>query len=60
LLAGAAAGGAYYKREDLGSGYTWINDHLQYVGNLWDEKGLNKRMDDLVEAEEKRGIVFRW
>ncbi|KAF8917847.1 hypothetical protein CPB85DRAFT_1373990 [Mucidula mucida] len=59
VLAGAAAGGAYYKREDLGVGYTWATDHMKYVRNLWDEAALNKRVDDLLDIEDQEGVVFR-
>ena len=59
LLAGAAAGTAYYKRDDIGVGYTWATDHMKYVGNLWDEATLQKRVDDLMQIEEKMGVLFR-
>ncbi|KAK0191145.1 hypothetical protein F5146DRAFT_930000 [Armillaria mellea] len=59
LLAGAAAGGAYYRREDLGVGYTWATDHMKYVKNLWDEPALRQRVEDLVDIEEQEGVVFR-
>lgn len=59
LLAGAAAGGAYYKRDDLGVGYTWATDHMKYVRNLWDETALHQRVEDLVDIEEQEGVVFR-
>lgn len=59
ILAGAAAGGAYYKREDLGLGYAWATDHMKYVRNLWDEAALEKRVNTLVDAEEQEGVTFR-
>ncbi|KAL0573967.1 hypothetical protein V5O48_007982 [Marasmius crinis-equi] len=59
LFAGAAAGGAYYKRAELGLGYTWATDHLKYVGNLWDEEALKKRVDNMIEVDETKGIFFR-
>jgi hypothetical protein len=59
LLAGAAAGATYYKREDLGLGYTWASDHMRYVGHLWDEDALNKRVEFLITAEAKEGVIFR-
>ena len=40
-------------------GYTWATDHMKYVGNLWDEATLQKRVDDLIEIEEKMGVLFR-
>jgi hypothetical protein len=58
LLAGVA-GTAYYKREDLGAGYSWATDHMRYIGALWDESALNKRVDDLLNVEEHFGITFR-
>ncbi|PBL02342.1 hypothetical protein ARMGADRAFT_1005737 [Armillaria gallica] len=59
VLAGAAAGGAYYRRDDLGVGYTWATDHMKYVRNLWDEPALRQRVDNLVDIEEQEGVVFR-
>lgn len=34
-------------------------DHMKYVGNLWDEATLNKRVETLVDIEEAQGVVFR-
>ncbi|KAF9268142.1 hypothetical protein L218DRAFT_918476 [Marasmius fiardii PR-910] len=59
LFAGAAAGSAYYKRADLGLGYTWATDHLKYVGNLWDEDTSKKRVEFMIEVDETAGILFR-
>jgi hypothetical protein len=58
LLAGAA-GTAYYNRNDIGTGYSWITDHMKYVSTLWDQEKLQKRMDDLMDLETQRGIAFR-
>ncbi|TFK43728.1 hypothetical protein BDQ12DRAFT_675456 [Crucibulum laeve] len=59
ILAGAAAGGAYYKREDLGQGYSWATDHMKYVGCLWDEDALKQRVETLIDIEEQEGVIFR-
>ena len=59
LLSGAAAGAAYYKRDDLGMGYKWATDHMKYVGTLWDEEKLKKRVERLVEIENSLGVTFR-
>lgn len=59
LAAAAAAGGAYYKRDDLSQGYTWLMDHMKYAGNVWDESGLRRRVDALVDAHERYGILFQ-
>ena len=59
LVAGAAAGTAYYKRQEIGVGYTWATDHMKYVGTLWDEKTLTKRVDTLLEIEDQMGVTFR-
>lgn len=56
VAATAAAGAAYYKRDDLTWGYTWAQDHLQYVGNLWDEKAMKSRVDNVIAVE---GVVFK-
>lgn len=59
LLAGAAAGTAYYKRDEIGVGYNWATDHMKYVGSLWDEQSMRQRVDDLLELEDKMGVMFR-
>ncbi|KAF8605249.1 hypothetical protein BDV93DRAFT_490531 [Ceratobasidium sp. AG-I] len=65
ILAGAAAGTAYWKRNEVaqygaqvaGVG-TWMRDHMQYVGNLWDEKTLAQRVDEVMQIAEEGGIAF--
>ncbi|KZT13086.1 uncharacterized protein LAESUDRAFT_690248 [Laetiporus sulphureus 93-53] len=59
LLAGAALGAAYYKREELDWGYKWATDHMKYVRALLDENSLQRRLQRLVEIEEEMGVVFR-
>lgn len=64
LLAGAAAGTAYYRRQDIEKSVTWAQDHMKYVGNLWDEKQLADRLTSLMnlsrtKAEGGEGIIFR-
>ncbi|KDR83957.1 hypothetical protein GALMADRAFT_111021 [Galerina marginata CBS 339.88] len=59
VLAGAAAGVAYYKKDDLTLGFSWATDHLKYVGNLWDEAGLDQRVEALIDIEKEHGVVFR-
>ena len=59
LATGAAAGTAYYKRDDLTLGYTWATDHMKYVGNLWDENKLRKRVENVIDLQEKLGVLFR-
>ena len=59
IAAGAAASAAYYKKEEIGTGCTWAADHMKYVGNLWDEADLNKRLDTIVGFDKKMGILFR-
>lgn len=59
IAAGAAASAAYYKKEEIGTGYTWATDHMKYVGNLWEEQELNKRLDTIVSFDKKMGILFR-
>jgi hypothetical protein len=59
LAAGAAAGTAYYKRDDLALGYGWATDHMKYVGNLWDENALRKRVESVIDVEQELGVLFR-
>ena len=37
----------------------WVMDHMEYVGNLWDETGLNKRLNTIVDYDKKMRILFR-
>ncbi|KAH7914406.1 hypothetical protein BJ138DRAFT_1177332, partial [Hygrophoropsis aurantiaca] len=59
VVAGAAAGTAYYKRDDIGIGYNWATDHMKYVQNLWDKDALNRRLEDLINAEKQHGVLVR-
>ncbi|KAH7097445.1 hypothetical protein BKA62DRAFT_774251 [Auriculariales sp. MPI-PUGE-AT-0066] len=70
LAAGVAAGAAaYYQREITGGikqaqqgvtgGWTWANDHMKYVGNLWDEKALQARLDTLMLLRKSHGVWFQ-
>jgi hypothetical protein len=59
LIAGAAAGTAYYHRAELESSYSELTDHMQYVGALWDKDALAERLRRLVKGETMHGIIFR-
>ncbi|KAI0711079.1 hypothetical protein C8T65DRAFT_648099 [Cerioporus squamosus] len=59
LFAGAAAGAAYYKREDIGASATWVTDHLRYVGNLWNKNELEARLDRVLQIESMQGVLFQ-
>lgn len=64
-LASAAAGTAYWKRNEIGTGYLsmsgWMQDHMKYVGNLWDEDALKRRLDRVMDVEDHLGVVFhKW
>ncbi len=58
LFAGAAAGAAYYKREDIGASATWVTDHLRYVGKLWNKNELEARLDRVLQIESMQGVLF--
>lgn len=58
LIAGAAAGTAYYKRDDIGTSYAWVSDHMKYVGNLWSQAELEERLSKLLEIESRMGVLF--
>lgn len=55
----AVGGAAYLKREDIGVGATWINDHLKYVGTLWSRYDLEARLDRMLEIESRMGVLFQ-
>ncbi|KAF8759906.1 hypothetical protein RHS01_01650 [Rhizoctonia solani] len=51
---------AYWKRNEVaqygaqvvGVG-TWLRDHMQYIGNLWDEQASKRRVDAIMELVEE-------
>jgi hypothetical protein len=59
ILAGAAIGTAYYSRDHVTFGWTWATDHMKYVQNLWDEKAMKDRVEDLIRSGEALGVVFK-
>jgi len=59
VIASATAGAAYMRRDDLTSGYSWASDHMKFIGNLWDEKAMRARLDNLVAAQTDHGIIFK-
>jgi len=64
LLASAAAGTAYYRRDDIGMTMKWAQDHMKYVGNLWEESKLQERLLAMIKlgnSEQNGGheIIFR-
>lgn len=59
VIAGATAGAAYMRRDDITSGCTWASDHMKFVGNLWDEKSMRERLENLLVAHADHGIVFK-
>lgn len=59
VAAGATAGAAYMRKDDITSGYAWASDHMKFVGSLWDEKAMHERLDNLHAAQTDHGIVFK-
>lgn len=59
VIAGATAGAAYMRRDDITSGYTWASDHMKFVGNVWDEKTMGERLENLLAANVDHAIVFK-
>lgn len=59
VIAGATAGAAYMRRVDIASGYTWASDHMKFIGDLWDEKTMRERLDNLLAANAKHGVIFK-
>lgn len=57
-LGAAAAGTAYYRREDFMNGWKWGFDHMTFVKNLWDDTAMKDRLDTLYRLEKERDIVF--
>ncbi|VDC04083.1 unnamed protein product [Peniophora sp. CBMAI 1063] len=59
LLAGAAAGTAYYRRNDISVSYNYLQDHMKYVGHLWEEKAMEERLEAILKAEDQHSVIFR-
>lgn len=58
--AAAAFGAAYYNRDTLAQHWTWATSHLSFVGELWKQEELERRLEMVVAAREK-GIGFhKW
>lgn len=58
-LGAAAAGTAYYRREDFMNGWKWGFDHMTFVRNLWDDAGMKERLDALDVLDRNHSIRFR-
>jgi hypothetical protein len=57
-LGAAAAGTAYYRREDFMNGWKWGFDHMTFVKNLWDDGAMKERLDTLDRLATERNIMF--
>ncbi|RHZ78203.1 hypothetical protein Glove_166g293 [Diversispora epigaea] len=43
-------GAAYMHKEKVAKGVDWLGSHLEYVGILWNDSELKKRVNSLVEV----------
>lgn len=57
-LSAAAAGTAYYRREDLATGWKWGFDHMTFVKNLWDSEGMKRRMEGIALMTKEHKVTF--
>jgi hypothetical protein len=60
---GGGAAAAYWRRNDLVGGWTWVTDHAVWLKNLWDSRGMKERLDGIAELRAGTHgvdrIVFR-
>ncbi|TFK71817.1 hypothetical protein BDN72DRAFT_887503 [Pluteus cervinus] len=59
LAVGAVAAGVYTMRNEIGTGLGWVNEHLNYVGNVFKNDELRQRTLSMIEMEEKHRVIFR-
>jgi hypothetical protein len=57
-LGAAAAGTAYYRRDDLATGWKWGFDHMTFVKNLWDTEGMKRRMEGIETMRQSHNVTF--
>ncbi|WFD36680.1 hypothetical protein MCUN1_003567 [Malassezia cuniculi] len=54
----AGAGASMYAQKSVVDSYTWFTDHIAFVGNLWDEKGLYERIENCKKAHIPIHLVY--
>ncbi|KAF8663438.1 hypothetical protein AX16_001008 [Volvariella volvacea WC 439] len=52
------AGGAYWQRDNVASGFSSVVDHMIFTAPLWDDQHQQSRLMNLVEMDEESHIVF--
>jgi hypothetical protein len=57
-LGAAAAGTAYYRREDFMNGWKWGFDHMTFVRTLWYDAAMKERLETLDRLSKERNIMF--
>ena len=55
-IGAAAAGKAYYRREDFSNGWKWGNEHMTFVRDLWDADEMRGRLLDLDGLGKENGL----
>ncbi|CAI2184382.1 5902_t:CDS:2 [Funneliformis geosporum] len=51
-----AAAATYYHKDKVSKGVEWLGSHLEYVGVLWNQDELSKRVENLLKVPD---IVFQ-
>lgn len=54
----STAAAAYYTREQLTTGWTWISSHLEFVGCLARPEELKQRLLGVAALQRRRGLGF--
>ena len=60
--AGAVAAGgaaAYFKRDTITEGWSWIGSHLEFVGCLMRAEELKTRLERMLHLQSDKGIGFK-
>ncbi|KAI5477798.1 hypothetical protein MNV49_005882 [Pseudohyphozyma bogoriensis] len=57
-VAAGAAGAAYWQKDKLAQQWSWATSHLSFVGELWNVKLLENRLEKVEQAMKDKNVGF--